>query len=166
MKRKTPSFSRRRFISHSPRDTQSLAAKIARRTRAGDVLLLSANLGVGKTTFAQGFVRAMGVKEVALSPTFILAQTFQGRIPIHHLDFYRLSKKEILDMGVEDYFTGGGLVGPGILVIEWADRFPELWPPDHVRIQIGIDARSNARRFKITASGPRSKAVLRGLKTK
>jgi tRNA threonylcarbamoyladenosine biosynthesis protein TsaE len=154
------------ILSTSPEETRRWGAALGKKLRAGDVVLLTADLGAGKTTFVQGLAKAIGVKESAMSPTFIIAQTLRGRRALHHLDFYRLSKKEILDMGVEDYFTGGGLVGPGILVIEWADRFPELWPPDHVRIQIGIDARSNARRLKITGTGPRSKTVLRGLKAK
>ncbi len=151
------------FLSTSPEQTRKLGGALGKKLREGDVVLLTADLGAGKTTFTQGLARALGVKEETMSPTFIIAQTLHGRRALHHLDFYRLSKKEILDMGVEDYFTGGGLVGPGVLVVEWADRFPELWPADHLRISIKIEQESKARRFTLSGTGPRSRAVLKGL---
>ncbi len=163
MKRKTVSSSRRRFISRSPRDTQSLAAKIARRTRAGDVLLLLANLGVGKTTFAQGFVRALGVKETALSPTFILAQSFRGRIPIHHLDFYRATPKELIDMGVQDYLTGGGALEKGAVLIEWAERCRELWPAERIEIKMTLNKKSLFRSIELRGVGVRPAQLVRSL---
>jgi tRNA threonylcarbamoyladenosine biosynthesis protein TsaE len=153
------------FLSTSPEQTQKLGERLGRRLREGDVVLLTADLGAGKTTFTQGLARALGIEETAMSPTFIIAQTLKGRRTLHHLDFYRLSKQEILDMGVEDYFTGMGEMGPGVLVVEWADRFRELWPADHLLIDIRIDAKSKARRIKLTGAGPRSKKIIGGLKS-
>lgn len=125
--------------------------------------MLVADLGVGKTTFVQGFVRRLGVSDAALSPTFILAQTFHGKIPIHHLDFYRATLKELLEMGIQDYFMGGGALEKGVMLIEWADRAPSLWPHDYVELQMKLDPKSKARTLVFNGVGPRGRKLVQGL---
>jgi tRNA threonylcarbamoyladenosine biosynthesis protein TsaE len=143
------------FSSGSPEETKRWGARLAKETKTGDIILFLANLGCGKTTFIQGFIKKLGVQEEALSPTFIIAQTFEGRRVIHHLDFYRLSPKEILDMGVQDYLLGQGAIEPGVVLIEWADRAKELWPRERLEIHIKIDPKTKTRLFRAVARGKR-----------
>lgn len=154
---------KRRFVSDSAAQTQRLGARLAQRLAPGDVVLFLADLGAGKTTFVQGMARALGAADVALSPTFIIAETIQARIPIHHLDFYRLNEVEILGMGVQDYLTGSGEIAPGLVLIEWAERFPKIWPPDRLEVRITIDKKSERRRIEITARGDRYEKTLKAL---
>src|SRR6185436_19018686 len=118
------------ITTHSAQETKMLAGTLSRHLKKGHVVLFVADLGAGKTTFVQGVLTQLGVQESATSPTFVMAQTFPGHTPVHHLDFYRLSKKEILDLGLQDYLSGAGEIGPGLVFIEWADRCPEIWPSD------------------------------------
>lgn len=159
-----------KLVSHSSAETQKLGGQLGRFLRKGDVVLLLANLGAGKTTLVQGLVKALGVREAALSPTFVIAQTFKAKIPIHHLDFYRLSEKEILAMGAQDYLTGVGEIPLGLVLIEWAERCKGLWPHERLEIRIRIKPRSQLREIKLVAHGPkfirlvRKLASLRGTK--
>lgn len=118
------------------------------------MVALLANLGSGKTTLVQGMASALGA-EAALSPTFVIAQTLPGRKTLHHLDFYRLSKREILAMGVQDYLLGQGGVGPGIVLLEWAERCPELWPPERLEVRLRVASRGHARHVTLTGYGER-----------
>ena len=164
-RRRAPVARRRVFFTDSAAETQRLAGSLARQLKVGDVVLFLANLGAGKTTFVQGFVDALGARSAALSPTFVIAETIEARVPVHHLDFYRLSLDEILGMGVQDYLTGAGEIPPGIVMIEWAERLRELWPKERLEIRIRIEKRSQRRRFEFTSRGGRigqSLARLRG----
>jgi tRNA threonylcarbamoyladenosine biosynthesis protein TsaE len=155
---KKASFS---FISSSASETTRFGARLGQRLKRGDVVLLMAPLGAGKTTLVQGVARALGVKEMAQSPTFVLAQTHQGKIPLHHLDFYRLNKKDILDMGIHDYLTGAGEIPPGVVFIEWADRCKEVWPADRLEIVLKMKPRSHAREIIVTGIGDRFQQLVK-----
>lgn len=141
-----------------------MGRRLGRVLRSGDVLLLIADLGVGKTTFVQGAAEGVGVDAPTLSPTFVLAQTLTGRIPFHHLDFYRLTKQEILNVGVMDYLTGAPGIPPGTVLIEWADRFPELWPAGRLEIRGAFGHDSQTRRWSLTAKGERHRSILASLR--
>ncbi len=141
------------FVTRSADETRAIGATVANAVEAGDVILFLADLGAGKTTFVQGLVKALGVNMAALSPTFVIAQTYDGRIPIHHLDFYRLSAKEILEMGAQDYLVGGGEIARGLVLIEWAERCRELWPKERLEISIRIIPKTNHREIKIRGMG-------------
>lgn len=144
-----------KIISHSAKDTQSFGARLAQHLKPGDVVVLLANLGAGKTTLVQGLVKKLGVREAALSPTFVIAQTFKGIMPIHHLDFYRLTPKEILDMGIQDYLIGGGVIPKGIVLIEWAERCREIWPKERLEVRIKIKPKSTTREIVLKGYGKR-----------
>lgn len=102
----------------SPETTRNLAAAIARLARPGDVIVLTGEMGSGKTVFAQGFGRALGVDEPITSPTFTLINTYDsGRIPLHHVDLYRLD----LLSEVADLALGELAEGDGILLVEWGE---------------------------------------------
>jgi tRNA threonylcarbamoyladenosine biosynthesis protein TsaE len=154
------------FITDTPTETQRLAGRLARRLVPGDVVLFVADLGAGKTTFVQGAARALGAKNAALSPTFVVAETIDAKVPIHHIDFYRLTREEILGMGVQDYLTGTGEIAPGIVFIEWADRFRRIWPKERLEVRIAIERGGRRRRIRMTARGRRFAKVLAQLRKK
>ncbi|GAB4429947.1 MAG: tRNA (adenosine(37)-N6)-threonylcarbamoyltransferase complex ATPase subunit type 1 TsaE [Anaerolineae bacterium] len=120
------------FISHSEDQTRRLGAKLAPFLNPGDVLALTGDLGSGKTRWVQGVCLGLGVTDVVNSPTFTLVNEYQGRLPVFHIDLYRLgSAEEALSFGLEDY-----LFNDGISVIEWADQAIDFLPADHLEIQL------------------------------
>lgn len=112
------------FPSRSPEDTQNLGRRIGRLLQAGDILLLFGDLGAGKTTLIQGIAQGMEVPpdQYVRSPSFTLINEYRGRLPIYHIDLYRIeSADEMSDLGLEDY-----LFGEGVTLIEWGEKlFPE-----------------------------------------
>lgn len=122
------------FISESARSTQGLAARLGKRAVPGWVVSLEGDLGAGKTTFAQGFVEGAGGRvEDVTSPTFTLVQTYEtASVPIHHVDLYRLGEPdEATSIGLDDL-----LYGNEIVLVEWFDKFPELWPDVVLRVHL------------------------------
>jgi tRNA threonylcarbamoyladenosine biosynthesis protein TsaE len=106
------------IVSHSYAQTQRLGAKLGAMLAPGDVLLLRGPLGSGKTTFTQGLAQTLGVTAVVNSPTFVLAREYRGRLPLYHMDYYRLDRPaEPAELGFEEYFYGDG-----VTVIEWPER--------------------------------------------
>ena len=144
-----------RIISRCASDTKEFGSRLGKKLRLGDVVLLSGDLGAGKTTLVQGLAKGLGVKETALSPTFIIAQTYMGKFPIHHLDFYRLNAKEILAAGVQDYLVGGGEIPKGLVLIEWPERAKGLWPRERLEISIRINPDSENREIVVMPHGDR-----------
>jgi tRNA threonylcarbamoyladenosine biosynthesis protein TsaE len=121
-----------KFISRSPEQTQQLGQRLGELVEAGDVLLLTGNLGSGKTCLTQGIAWGLGVKEYALSPSFVLIREYNGRLPLFHIDFYRLDRiEEIADLGLDDY-----LYGKGICVVEWADKGLSLMPRECLLVDL------------------------------
>ena len=113
-----------------------LGQAVASTLSPGAILALSGDLGAGKTAFVQGLARALGVRDpsVVRSPTFTLIAEYEARIPLIHMDLYRLHSREELDgLGLEDYFDG-----EGITVVEWADRFPGIMPDRAITIHLEI----------------------------
>ena len=106
--------------------THNFGSLLGRSLSAGSVLLLAGDLGSGKTTFVQGVAAGLGVMDPVVSPTFTLINEYpEGRIPLYHLDLYRLSPTEVADLYLENYWLG--LEFPlGIVAIEWAERLPYL----------------------------------------
>ena len=116
-------------ISHSPEETFAHGRKLASSLRAGDVLALSGDLATGKTHFMKGVAAGLGVSGEITSPTFTLVHEHRGgRLPLYHLDLYRLeTEDEALKVGLDEY-----LESDGVTAIEWADKFAALIPP-HAR---------------------------------
>lgn len=101
----------------SAEDTRELGATIAGLARPGDVIILSGDLGAGKTTFAQGFGRALGITEPITSPTFTLMRDYAGPLRLLHLDIYRLDRvNEVLDLGLHELLEEGA-----VALVEWGD---------------------------------------------
>ena len=113
------------IISRSPQETFDCARRFAESLRRGDVLALCGDLGAGKTQFVKGLARGLGDETEVTSPTFTLIHEYSGgRLPLYHIDFYRLeTADETLRTGLDEY-----LHGDGVTSIEWADKFPELIP--------------------------------------
>jgi tRNA threonylcarbamoyladenosine biosynthesis protein TsaE len=122
------------ILSKSAEDTVELGKKIGAFLLPNNVVCLTGDLGAGKTTLIQGIAKGIGVKDYVTSPTFILINEYQGRIPFFHVDLYRLnSVDEIEDLGIEEYFTRDGAC-----VIEWAERLGELKPKLCYEITIDV----------------------------
>ena len=122
------------FRTHSPEETQEIGVRIGAQLSPGDVVALIGDLGVGKTCLTQGIARGVGLyqDQTVNSPSYILINEYEGKIPIYHIDLYRLERLEdIVALGLEDY-----LEGDGICVIEWADRMGELLPESHIQVII------------------------------
>ncbi len=112
------------LITRSPEETQKLAARLAAELKPGAVLALHGELGSGKTCFAQGLARALGVKGPVSSPTFILINEHAGQMPFFHVDLYRIRSEEEADtLDLDDYFEAGG-----VTLIEWAERAQSRLP--------------------------------------
>jgi tRNA threonylcarbamoyladenosine biosynthesis protein TsaE len=119
-------------VSDSPEETQAAGERLAQTLGPGDVVGLSGDLGAGKTCFIQGLTRGLGITGHATSPTFVLINEYQGRLPIRHVDAYRTdSLVQLLDLGLPELFDE-----PGVTVIEWADKVAPLLPPRTVRVHI------------------------------
>lgn len=117
--------------SDSPDRTAELAATLADLVEVGDLLILTGDLSAGKTRFTQGLGLGLGVEQRITSPTFTLANRYQGRLVLHHLDVYRLdSVAETLDLDLPD------LLESGATVIEWGDQISEVLPPDHLVVAL------------------------------
>jgi tRNA threonylcarbamoyladenosine biosynthesis protein TsaE len=118
--------------TRSAEETRAVAARLAAHLEAGDVVVLVGDLGAGKTTFAQGVARGLGVDVPVTSPTFTLVQEYSGRLPVAHVDVYRLDRiQELHDLGFEEL-----LDGPGVTLVEWGDVVRQVLPPNHVVVRI------------------------------
>jgi tRNA threonylcarbamoyladenosine biosynthesis protein TsaE len=113
------------FISNSPAETEAYGRRFAKDVDAGLVLALKGELGSGKTQFVKGLVAGVSSSAAVTSPTFTIVHEYSGgRLPVYHLDFFRLEDRQsVARLGLDDYFFGDG-----VSVIEWADRFPEFIP--------------------------------------
>ena len=147
------------IISHSPEETQNLGVRIGELTLPGDILLLVGQLGAGKTCLTQGIAWGLGIKEYAASPSFVLVRELYGRLPLYHMDLYRLDHlEEIADLGLDDYFYGDGAS-----VVEWAEKGVSLLPEEHMLIEISYLS-DTGRRLEIKPVGQRYEELLTQLK--
>ncbi|MDR3238509.1 MAG: tRNA (adenosine(37)-N6)-threonylcarbamoyltransferase complex ATPase subunit type 1 TsaE [Clostridiales bacterium] len=129
---------RSEYISLSRDQTCSIAEEMAAGAATGDIYCLSGELGCGKTVFAKGFGKGLGVRAEITSPTFTIVNAYEAsaqRLPFYHFDAYRIERLEAMDdTGYEEYFYGGG-----VCLIEWAERIQEIIPPGAVWIRIEKD---------------------------
>jgi len=134
------------IISHSPAETMDYGQRLAAELRAGDVLALTGDLGAGKTCLVKGIARGLGILQEITSPTFTLINEYVGgRLPLYHVDLYRLdSAEQALQIGLDDY-----LGRDGVTVIEWAEKVESLLPPTTRRLRVEFIA-DNSRRITLT----------------
>jgi len=130
-------------------ETQSVAAALGRMLRVGDIVVLSGDLGAGKTTFVQGVARALGVEEPVTSPTFTIVQEYDASVPIAHVDVYRLHHiQELHDFGFEE------LLEDRVVLIEWGEMVTPVLPRDRVDVHLQMDDDPDTRLITIDAHGP------------
>ena len=146
-------------ITHSPEETAHLASTIGKIIHEGTVICLDGELGVGKTLFVRALARTLGVESDVTSPTFNLMNIYEAACPIVHFDLYRIeSEEELEDIGFYEYVEAT----EGIVLIEWAEKFPEALPED--RLEVCIDALDGEeRQFIFAAEGEKSTALLEEL---
>ena len=149
-----------RVETNSPSETKALGRKIGRELKSGDLIALIGELGAGKTCLVQGLAVGLGVnpKDYVASPSFVLVKEYRGRLPIYHIDLFRIKNTEELEsLGYEEY-----LYGEGVGIIEWAERAGNLMPAKYLRIELEILG-SRRRRISLKAFGRHYQAILRRL---
>lgn len=147
-------------ISHSLEQTRRIGQRLAALLAPGDLILLEGPFGAGKTTFTQGIARGLGVQDDYItSPTFTLINEYAGRLPLYHVDLYRLeTAAQAQDLGLRDYIEG-----EGVTVIEWPERAAGLLSAEHLAIYLS-DIAETKRALRFHASGPRYAELLEQFK--
>jgi tRNA threonylcarbamoyladenosine biosynthesis protein TsaE len=131
--------------------TRALASALAPFLVAGDVVLLIGDIGAGKTSFVQGLARGLGVTEPVTSPSFTIVHEYEGRVPIAHIDVYRLDRmQELYDIGIEELVDSGR-----VAIVEWGDVVAQVLPPEHLAIRIDLGASDDERGFSFEWNGAR-----------
>ncbi len=142
----------------TPGATRKLGERIGRMLHAGDVVLLSGELGAGKTVLAQGIGRGLGVADPIKSSSFVIMNEYEGAsLRLYHADLYRLEDPEqVAELALEE------LASNGVLVIEWPERAPAEMPPEHLLVRLAYDG-AKARTVEIEGVGARYEEMQRRL---
>ena len=148
------------IVVTTPEKTISFAKKLATFLSVGDVILLDGQLGAGKTTFTKGLALGLGITRNIKSPTFTLVREYQqGRLPLYHMDVYRLEESEGDDLGFEEYLNGNG-----VCVIEWSQFIADQLPKEKLVITFIKDQTDvNKRKLILTAYGKHYETLLEQL---
>jgi len=147
------------LVSHSPEQTQKIGVRIGELATPGDIFLLVGGLGTGKTCLTQGIAWGLNIREYALSPSFVVVRELYGRLPLYHIDLYRLDHiEEIIELGLDDYLYGGG-----VCVVEWAEKGLSVLPIEHLLIEISYLS-DTERSFQLKPSGQRYLKIVAQLK--
>lgn len=138
-------------VTGSPEETAEIAGAIAKKLPPGTVICLNGDLGAGKTLFVQNLARALGIKGEVTSPTFNLMNIYNdGQMPVVHFDLYRLeSDAELDDIGFYEYSD----VPDGLVVIEWAEKFPDNMPEDYLAVTLERGEQETERHLIFSAAG-------------
>lgn len=143
-------------LSNTPEQTIELGKGIGRVLKSGDVVGLVGELGTGKTVMTKGIAKGLGVKvpKYVNSPSFVLIKEYKGRIPLYHLDLYRLDTLKMLrQIGPEEY-----LYGDGVTVIEWAQKVEPLLPEEYLRVELEVKG-TDKRKIRLIPFGSRYKRL-------
>jgi len=146
--------------SKSAHETKGWGRRLASLLQGGELLGLIGDLGVGKTCFIKGLARGLALREEEiLSPTFTLIQEHHGRLPLFHIDLYRLDAASLEDLGLREY-----LFSAGIAAVEWFERLREAEDLDFLAVRISY-AGAHARRIEFSATGERHAALIARLRS-
>ena len=139
------------IITNSPEETFALGEKIGQGAGKGWIVALCGDLGVGKTVFAKGFAKGLGITDDVTSPTFTILQVYEGgRLPLYHFDAYRIGdEEEMFEIGYEEYFFG-----EGVTLVEWPEMVEGLIPEEAGLITIAKDPEKGFDHRKITLTLP------------
>jgi len=129
--------------------TEAVGEALGGQLRPGDLVVLTGDLGAGKTTFVKGLARGLGVKETVTSPTFTIVQQYDGRVPVAHVDVYRLERiQELYDFGFEE------LLEHHVVVVEWGEAIARVLPADRVHVRLAMTDADGERSIGIAGAGP------------
>ncbi len=138
-----------RALTRSVDETREMGARLADALlRPGDLVVLAGPLGSGKTAFAQGIARGLGVTEPVVSPTFTIVREYQGRVPLTHVDVYRLERlQELHDLGFDE------MLDDRVTLVEWGDAAGPLLPADRLEVRLDMPGDGEEREIRIAAHG-------------
>lgn len=143
------------FESHNEMELMALGERLGTLLEKEDVIVLTGDLGAGKTTFTKGLAKGLDISQMIKSPTYTIVREYEGRLPLYHLDVYRIGDDpDSIDL--DDFLYGGG-----VTVIEWGNYLRESLPDDV--LEVVITKKEDGRLVTLEATGPRSKAVLEKL---
>ena len=148
------------LITHSPEETIRLGQEIGSRLRKGDVLILSGDLGAGKTTLTKGIAIGLGAPGDVFSPTFTIVHEYREMMPLYHIDLYRISgENEVVDLGLEEYFASDG-----VCVVEWGERLGSFAPRERLDIVMSFEG-DEERGIEFIPRGDRFRNLIEELKS-
>jgi len=151
----------RNIVSRSPEQTQRLGMQVGELSQPGDLFLLVGGLGTGKTCLTQGIAWGLGVEGYATSPSFVVINQHRGRLPLYHIDLYRIeSIEEVIELGLDDYLYGGG-----VCVVEWAEKAFAVLPAEHLLIEMSFVS-DTSRSLTFKARGQRYLEMLSQLSSR
>jgi tRNA threonylcarbamoyladenosine biosynthesis protein TsaE len=143
------------LVTRSPEETRELGRSLGGFLLAGCFVALTGDLGSGKTVLVQGIAEGLGCAGEVSSPSFVIVNEYRGRVPVYHIDLYRVADSRALhDLGYREYFYGDG-----VTLVEWADRAPDLLPPDRLDVSLEL-AGAEERRITLLARGVLHSAAL------
>ncbi|MGH9001244.1 MAG: tRNA (adenosine(37)-N6)-threonylcarbamoyltransferase complex ATPase subunit type 1 TsaE [Acidimicrobiia bacterium] len=146
------------MLTRSVEETRAVAESLGRAVlRPGDLVVLAGELGAGKTAFAQGVARGLGVDEPVVSPTVTLVREYHGRVPVSHVDVYRLDRfQELHDLGFDEFLEDG------VTLVEWGDVAEPLLPPDRLEVRLRMTG-DDEREITVAPHGESWQARARSL---
>lgn len=148
-----------KVITRNVIETIQIGEKLGKILRGGDVLCLFGDLGAGKTAFASGVGKGLGVIDSMPSPTFTIVHEYDTSPPLFHFDVYRVfDPEELFMIGFEEYFQKNG-----VILIEWASKIENLLPPDYVKIELASACLENLREIHVLSMGARSAEIVKEL---
>jgi tRNA threonylcarbamoyladenosine biosynthesis protein TsaE len=136
-------------LTRSVEETRALGERLGETLlRPGDLVVLAGPLGSGKTAFAQGVARGLGVTDPVVSPTFTIVREYQGRVPLAHVDVYRLERlQELHDLGFDE------ILDDRVTLVEWGDAAGPLLPADRLEVRLEMPAEEGEREISLAAHG-------------
>ncbi|MEC0282590.1 tRNA (adenosine(37)-N6)-threonylcarbamoyltransferase complex ATPase subunit type 1 TsaE [Terribacillus saccharophilus] len=140
---------------HTIEDTNSFGRKLAELLQAGDIITMEGDLGAGKTTLTKAIGAGLGVKRTINSPTFTIIKEYEGRLPLYHMDVYRLENSDE-DIGFEEYFSG-----EGVSIVEWAQFIEDFLPKE--RLELTLKHNGEARTISLQPIGERYEKLCKEL---
>ncbi|MGO1357186.1 MAG: tRNA (adenosine(37)-N6)-threonylcarbamoyltransferase complex ATPase subunit type 1 TsaE [Alkalibacterium gilvum] len=148
-----------KIITNNEKETKRVAKKISAHLKPAMTILLEGQLGAGKTAFTKGIAEGLGIQRLLKSPTYTLIREYtKGRLPLYHMDLYRLEHSEDEELGLEEYFYGSG-----VSVVEWGSFMKEDLPKEHLMIQINVLNDPEKRELILEAYGEQYQNIVRRL---
>ncbi|WEG73284.1 tRNA (adenosine(37)-N6)-threonylcarbamoyltransferase complex ATPase subunit type 1 TsaE [Vagococcus intermedius] len=137
------------YLLKSEAETLAVAERMGRQLKSGDCIVLTGELGAGKTTFTKGLAKGLDIEQMVKSPTYTIVREYRkGRLPLFHMDVYRL-EDGAGDLGLEDYFES-----EGVSIVEWGQMIKEDLPESYVELTLSYLSETNTRELGIAAVGP------------